>query len=310
MTPYPYRSELQFIADNCNPVRMRSIFQSQRQGKALYDAEGSDDKVKVSTLSIRPDLRALWYEAVDAEENCPCMVFYHGGGWVYQAASYLFLYARRFTAALRCRTVFVDYRLGPKHRFPAAVFDAFDTYRYILDHATALCVDPQRLFVYGDSAGGNLAAAVCLMARDKGLTPPCCQMLIYPVTDHRMETESFKEYVDTPMCSARSMRLFYRLYLGRFRRVPPELLPYLSPAEAKNHANLPPAYIETAHFDPLREEGRAYAETLRAAGVAAVFRQTEGTMHGYEEAHHTEYVDSLIQGRIAYLQELLYKNIP
>ena len=306
MTPYPYRSELQYIADNCNPVRLRSIFASQRDGKALYDAETSDDAVKVSTLSIRPDLRALWYESRFADENSPCMVFYHGGGWVYQAASYLFLYARRFTAALRCRTVFVDYRLGPKHRFPAAVDDAFDTYRYILHHAENLSIDPKRIFVYGDSAGANLAAAVCLMARDKGLPLPCCQMLIYPVTDYRMNTESFRQYVDTPMCSARSMRLFYRLYLGRFRRVPPHLLPYLSPAQAKSHRGLPAAYIEAAFFDPLRDEGKAYAQTLRDAGVDAVFVQTEGTMHGYEEAYHTEYIDSLIQNRIAYLQNLLY----
>ncbi len=306
MTPYPYRSELQFIADNCNPVRLRSIFASQRQGKALYEAEASDEAVKVSMLSIRPDLRALWYEARDAGENCPCMVFYHGGGWVYQAAPYLFLFARRFTAALHCRTVFVDYRLGPKHRFPAAVYDAFDTYRYVLDHAAELSVDPRRTFVYGDSAGANLAAAVCLMARDKSLPSPACQMLIYPVTDHRMQTESIREYVDTPMCSARSLWLFYRLYLPRLGKVPPELLPYLSPAEAKSHAGLPPAYIETAQFDPLRDEGKAYAGLLRSAGVEAVFRQTEGTMHGYEEAYHTAYVEGLLQDRIAYLKNLLY----
>ena len=133
------------------------------------------------------------------------MIFIHGGGFAYQAAPHHFSLARRFAKKLNCKVFMVDYRLAPKYKFPQAPNDSFTCYRWILDHAGQLKIDKSTIVICGDSAGGNLATVVSIMARDKEIQLPCAQVLLYPVTDRRMHTESMKQYADTPMCNTKDM---------------------------------------------------------------------------------------------------------
>jgi acetyl esterase/lipase len=206
-------------------------------------------------------------------------VFFHGGGFILAAAPHHYALAREYASRARCRVVFPDYRLAPKHPFPAAAHDCADTYCWTLQNAETLRIDPTRVAVGGDSAGGDLAAVTAQMARDLGWTRPVFQLLIYPVTDRRMQTASAKAFRDTPLWNTALSEKMWRFYLPDAGDEP---VCYASPIEAASFADLAPAYVEVADFDALRDEGIAYAQALRNAGVPTELRRTKGTPHGFE----------------------------
>lgn len=232
-------------------------------------------------------------------DNAPCLVYCHGGGFVMEAAPGHYALAAEYALGARCKVLFVRYRLAPKHAFPTSVQDCFAAYQWARQNADALGVDPARIAVGGDSAGGCLAAAVCLMARDKGAQLPRFQMLIYPALDRRMQTASMRLYPDTPMWNARLNEKMWRWYL-------PESLTmdatYASPAEAATLAGLPDAYIETAEFDCLRDEGIAYAEALQSVGCTVELNETSGTMHGFDGVGNSPTVRACVKRRVSALQ--------
>jgi acetyl esterase len=208
----------------------------------------------------------------------PALVHFHGGGWV---AGDLDLYDRPARALARHTghaVVLVDYRRAPEHRFPAPLDDCCAATRWVVEHAPELGLDPARVGVSGDSAGGNLAAAVCLRLRAGSGPSPAGQVLIYPVTDHAMDTPSYRAYAEGYGLSAAAMRWNWRQYLAR-----PEdgADPLASPLRAADLAGLPPAVVYTAELDPLRDEGERYAARLRAAGVPVVLRRWAGLVHGF-----------------------------
>ena len=209
----------------------------------------------------------------------PCLVFFHGGGFIMPAAPHHYTLAREYAERARCRVVFPDYRLAPKHPFPAAAHDCADAYRWTAAHADELQIDPNRIAVGGDSAGGDLAAAVSQMARDLGWPAPVFQLLIYPVTDRSMQTETAKQFRDTPLWNTALSEKMWAWYLPR---EPEEPVCYAAPIEAASFAGLPAAYVEVADFDALRDEGLAYADALEKAGVPVTLRRTKGTPHGFE----------------------------
>ncbi len=178
--------------------------------------------------------------------------------------------------------VSVDYRLAPEHRYPAAVDDCFAALRAVADNATALGVDPERIAVAGDSAGGNLAAVVSLLARDAGGPALRAQVLIYPVTDFAFDTPSYRENGEGYLLTGASMRWFWRHYLGDEEERGAE--PRASPLRERDLAGLPPATVITAEFDPLRDEGEAYAGRLRAAGVPTRCIRYPGAIHDFVRA--------------------------
>ena len=194
-----------------------------------------------------------------------------------------------------------DYRLAPKYKYPTAPNDAFDTYCWLRTQADTLGIDKNRIAVCGDSAGGNLAAVVCLMAADNGVPAPIAQMLLYPVTDHRMMTESMKKYPDTPLCNSRDIVKYYAMYLPK-GNLPH--LPYLSPLLADSLTGLPPAYVEVAEFDCLHDEGLAYAEALHKAGVLVQCHEVKGSMHGYDIATDSQLVKELLARRVSFFNSL------
>ncbi len=211
-------------------------------------------------------------------ENRPLIVYFHGGGWTIGDLDTCESVCRFLAASVPATVLAVDYRLAPEHPFPAAVEDALAAYRWAAANNTRLGVDPARIAVAGDSAGGNLAAALSLLAHRDGGPAPTMQVLIYPVTDAVGGQRSRDEFADGFLLTKADMDWFEQHYL------PPKVDradPRVSVLRADDLAGLPPAYIATAGFDPLRDEGEDYAERLRQAGTEVILRRHPGLIHGF-----------------------------
>src|SRR5690606_14612053 len=219
-------------------------------------------------------MRIYREEGVDAI-SAPALVFYHGGGWVFGDLDTHDVVCRTIARAARVVVLSIDYRLAPEHAYPAAVEDAYASFQWIVTHARDLGIDLSKLAVGGDSAGGNLAAVVSLMARDTGVTL-AGQMLIYPVTDLSREHPSYGEVANVPL-TGETMRWFKRHYLDDTDAHDWRICPLL----ADSLEGLPPAVVMTAGHDPLRSEGDAYAQRLQEAGVQVTHVRYDGQIHGF-----------------------------
>ncbi len=206
-------------------------------------------------------------------------LFFHGGGWVIGSLETHDHMCRYLAYGAGCIVVSVDYRLAPEHKFPAGLEDCIAATRWAAENAESLGGDPARLAVVGDSAGGNLAASVALALRDSDRKITLSlQVLIYPAVDFTAENQSKEENGDGYLLTRQSTETFADLYLpDRAARTDPRASPQL----AKYHIDLPRTWIQTAEYDPLRDEGRAYAETLAKAGVAVEYKCYAGMVHGF-----------------------------
>ncbi len=208
----------------------------------------------------------------------PVLVYFHGGGWVIGDLDTHDVLCRQLSVAAGAAVVSVDYRLAPEHAFPAAVDDCVAATRWVRAQAAALGLDPARLAVGGDSAGGNLAAVVCMALRDAGEAQPAAQLLIYPATDQRALAPSHTANGQGYLLTSDSIRYYRSRYL-------PEPLQWsdwrASPLLAADHSRLPPALVLTAGYDPLRDEGRQYADALSAAGNRVQYLCFERQVHGF-----------------------------
>jgi acetyl esterase len=208
------------------------------------------------------------------------LVYFHGGGWVIGNIETHDATCRQLAAGAGCVTISVDYRLAPEHKFPAGPEDCYAATKWVSDNARSLNVAQDRIAVGGDSAGGNLAAVVALMARDRGGPKLAFQLLIYPATDCADDTPSQHEFAEVSpdyLLSRADMEWFWGHYLGPGDKSNPMACPAL----AKSLANLPPAFVLTAEVDPLRDEGEAYAEAMRTAGVNVTLKRYNGVCHGF-----------------------------
>jgi acetyl esterase len=209
----------------------------------------------------------------------PALVYYHGGGWVIGDLDTHDVQCRQTAAEAGIVVVAVDYRLAPEHKFPAAIDDAWAATRWVVAHGSELAIDSRRIAVGGDSAGGNLAAVVALMARDAGNAPAITlQVLTYPVTDLSSESKSYGDFADGYMLTRDSMRWFKNHYLKSSSDADDWRA---SPLRAASLAGLPPALIITAGFDPLRDEGAAYAARMTEAGGSVDYVCYGGMVHGF-----------------------------
>jgi acetyl esterase len=207
----------------------------------------------------------------------PCLVFYHGGGWVIGDLDSHDVVCRKLADEGELIVISVDYRLAPEHKFPAAVDDAIEAAKWIAANAKRLGIDASRLMVGGDSAGGNLAAVVAIAARDGNGPAIAGQLLIYPATDFAMAHPSHSEPETSLLLTHSVIRWFSNHYLGDA-----DINDWrASPARAKTLAGLPPAYVLTAGADPLRDEGDEYARRLKEAGVPVTHRTFPGQFHGF-----------------------------
>lgn len=286
------------------PLHKATIPVMQKLMGLLFTRERSTADVTVEWKVIPVDggtIRALWYCPNGVGEHAPCLLYYHGGGFVLPAAPYHYSLPKEYAQRAHCKVLFVDYRLAPRFPFPTAPEDCYSAYVWAAANAGDLSIDTSRMAVAGDSAGGALATVVCLMAKERGQLMPCGQMMMYPVTGIGMETESMKKYTDTPMCNSRDAEKYDKLY-----RPDPSAgkLEYASPIQAESLAGLLSAYIETAEFDCLRDGGILYAERLRKFGVPVELHNTEGTMHGFDIVLDSPIVRNCVDRRTAFLKKI------
>ena len=213
-----------------------------------------------------------------AGQKLPALVFFHGGGWVIGDLDTHDVLCREFSNGAGCAVFAIDYRMGPEHPFPAAIDDAIAATRHFSGHAADYNIDATRMAVGGDSAGGNMSAVVALAVRDAGGPKLKYQLLIYPATDQRMRHPSHKSNGAGYLLTRELIEYFRGHYL-------PDAKHYedwrASPLLAKDLSGLPPAYVLTAGFDPLVDEGREYADRLAAAGVEVEYRCFDDMVHGF-----------------------------
>ncbi len=206
------------------------------------------------------------------------VVFFHGGGWVIGSIETHDAYCHALAKLSHCLVASVEYRLAPEHRYPAAAEDAYAATFWLSENAGGIQVDPRRIAVCGDSAGGNLAAVTSLMARDRGDPEIAFQVLIYPVTDFNFDTASYRNNGDGYLLTRDLMIWFWRHYIEDEETA---RQPYASPLRAEDLRGLPGALVLTAEFDPLLDEGEEYARRLETAGVPVILRRYEGLIHGF-----------------------------
>lgn len=208
----------------------------------------------------------------------PALVYFHGSGFTVNNIEIADAPHRALANRTGCVVVAVNYQKAPEHKFPVPFDDAFAAVAWVHEQAAILGVDPEKIGVGGDSAGGTLAAAACLRARDEHGPPIAFQLLVYPATDRRFDLPSMQDNAEGYLLTTAAMRWFWTQYLTG----PADAdLPYACPARASDHSNLPPAIVLTAEFDPLRDDGERYAALLRRAGVVVVLRRYEGMIHGF-----------------------------
>jgi acetyl esterase len=213
-----------------------------------------------------------------AAVNLPILVVFHGGGWVIGSAEQYDGIARWFANASGAVVVSVDYRLAPEHPYPAPLDDCFTALKWAAAHASEIGGDASRIAVGGDSAGGNLAAVCALLARDAGGPALALQALVYPVCDVDFETASYVANAEGYVLDRDQMQWFFDCYTTG--QVDPADW-HVSPLRAADLAGVAPAVVLTAEYDPLRDEGKAYADRLRAAGVAVEYRCFDGMIHSF-----------------------------
>lgn len=232
----------------------------------------------------------------------PALVYYHGGGFVFKHAPSHFDNVARYAREANCVVVFVDYRLAPKHPFPAGFNDCYAALQWVVANTDQLGIDKQRIAVGGDSAGGTMAAAAAQKAMQKDGIKLCGQMLIYPCTDSNGKWPSFTAFANVPPFKALSNDTLWNCYLGHpLADGTPQ---YAAPLQG-DVSGVAPAYVETAEFDPLLDQGNAYAQALLAKGIEVSMNATKGTPHGFDLiAAKSEISKAAVTSRIQFLRKI------
>ena len=272
----------QAAAAGRSPLRNQTVEESRAVMRSMLPVRGPGPEVeRVDDRRIPgPEgdipIRVYWPQG---DGPFPILIWFHGGGWVLGDLDTADSTCRSLTAKAGAVVVSVDYRLAPEHPYPAGVDDAYAAAWWVLSHATDLGGDPWRIAVGGDSAGGNLATVTALQVKRKGGPKFCFQLLVYPVTDSSMSQLSYRDNGEGYQLTADAMRWFYHLYLGDRDHEDPLVSPLY--ASVEDLVALPPALVITAEFDPLRDEGEAYGQLLKDAGVAVQVSRYDGQIHGF-----------------------------
>jgi acetyl esterase len=248
-----------------------------------------------------PDVPVRIYRPAHTSAALPALLFLHGGGFVVGSVDGEDAQAREIAAEADTVVVSVEYRLAPEHPFPAGLDDCYLALCWLAKHTAELGVDPGRIGVGGGSAGAGLSAAVALLARDRGGPALCMQFLGIPELDDRLDTPSMQLYTDTPIWHRPNAELSWHFYLAG-----QDATPYAAPARARDLSGLPPAYVDVCEFDPLRDEGLAYAQRLSQAGVPVELHMYPGTFHGSSLVTEAAVSRRMAADRIAAIRRLLH----
>lgn len=262
-------------------------------------------KIKKISIAAADGYRIPVYQMtpINAAATRPVVLYYHGGAFALTWASLHWKSCEKYALATGATVLLVDYRLGPRYVFPTPLDDCYAALAWVRSNAAAEGFDTSRIAAMGDSAGGYFAAAVAQQALDRG-QPITAQALIYPALDSDCKTWSATEFREAPIWNSESNRRMWVMFLKNVSRNEAEP-PYASPGHREDLSNLPPAYVETAEFDPLRDEGMAYADGLSAAGVEVVTNYTMGTVHGYEMSRNNPAVAASMEQRCEFLKRVL-----
>ncbi len=288
------------------PIRNAKIagWMGSKMKPPRWVCKNSDCEASVTVEAVKSydgkSFSVFLIEPHGLDELCPCLVYCHGGGFFFEGAGYHYRLAKQYALECKCRVIFVQYRLAPKNPHPTPAEDCYAALQWTFENAQRLRIDKEKIAVGGDSAGGALAAAVCQMARDRGTHMPLFQLLIYPVTDRRMDYSSCRNYTDTPMWNA---KLSVKMWQGYVQEENATNIAYASPMEAASLEHLSTAYVETAEFDCLHDEGIAYANALKNAGVNVTLNETHGTMHGFDIVEKAQITKAAVMARIEFMKK-------
>jgi acetyl esterase len=250
------------------------------------------------------------YSPADQDGPLPGLVYIHGGGFIVGSAEMFSGDAERIAAEVGAVVVSVDYRLAPEHPFPAPIEDCYAALTWTAESASELGIDPSLLAIGGESAGGGLAAGTALLARDRGGPALCFQFLGIPELDDRLDTPSMRAYHDTPLWHRPAAEFSWDSYLGGTGiRGTEGVSPYAAPARAEDLSGLPPAFVMTCQFDPLRDEGIDYAQRLAQAGVPTELVLYPGTFHGSSLVRDAAVTQRMTEDQIAALRRALHAKV-
>jgi acetyl esterase len=263
--------------ETMTPAEARvAVLGSKDLGGEPEDVDGVDKRFIPGPTA---DLPVWIYRPVrGGARPLPGLIYFHGSGWVVANIGVCDSFSRSLANRTGCVVVAVNYQKAPEHKFPVPLDDCYAATRWVFDNASALGLDRGRIGVIGDSAGGNLAAAVTLRARDENGPQLAYQVLIYPAVQYGWDTPSALANAEGFLLQRASMEYFWNHYVRNPRD---GMNPYCSPLVAEDHSGLPPALIVSAEFDPLCDDGRNYADKLAAAGVSVKFRLYKGMIHGF-----------------------------
>ena len=276
LSPIPIEDTTPAIAKAAPTISTAVKAVALKEGKPTPPFTGTTQDFKIPVGGgVEVDARA-YIPAGDGP--FPTVLYIHGGGWVIASLEAYDASPRALCEMTKCVFISTNYRLAPEYKFPTAHDDTMQAYKWVLDNAGKYKGDPKKVAVAGESAGGNMAASICLEAKNQHIQMPVHQLLVYPVTNYNFTTESYKENEQTKPLSAEGMQWFFKYYLAQ----PSDgNNPRLSILQATDFKGLPPATVIGAEIDPLRSEGMAYAEKLKAAGVPVTYQLYKGVTHEF-----------------------------
>jgi len=301
---YPYHDDFRYLGkfsfDSMGSVRinfmnfiLNAAYKLNRFDKKIkkktYTIEGYKSKIKVDVLSPKNN-----------KEDLPCLLYAHGGGFVFDILPYHLYACSLYALQANCKVIIPHFNLASKAPFPEGLEDCYKTFEWVLENSTKLGIRNDSFALAGDSAGGCLTASLTLLLRDRKQCSPKLQMLIYPVTSNRLNTESMEKFAHAPVWNAKNAHdSWNKYYLKGYATLPK----YAAPLEEADLNDLPSAYVELAEFDCLNSEGRLYAERLSAAGVKVELNPTQGTVHGFDLNRKSSITQAAFKKRIEVLNK-------
>lgn len=286
--------------ENITPEEFRAYYLQQNSMSSEFPSsiDWKDHKVEVedSTITVRE------YFSNSISDKSAALVYFHGGGWVIGDLETHHQLTGLLCEKLDARIFSVDYRLSPEFKFPIPLEDCEKAYEWVINNSDSLNVDKNKISAGGDSAGGNITAALCLKRRDEGKVLPKMQLLFYPVTDLHLKKDSIDECAEGFFLTKEAMIWFRKHYLNSLEEIHN---PLVSPLLSEDLSGLPPAIVSTAGFDPLRDEGDEYANKLLSSGNKVFHQENEGFVHGFANMSYIPGVPEALDEICLNLKEMM-----
>lgn len=287
--------------ENKKPLFLPALFSlSNKRSKKYLSEIDLPDNVNITPVTIsvynKDEISVKIYTPKNSNPD-QALIYCHGGSFSFIEAPYQVNLCIDYAVKTPCKVISVDYRLIPKHPFPTALEDCYSAAKWVHDNAQALGINQDKIAIGGDDSGAALAAGVTFLNREREAFNIAFQMLIQPITSMKMNTQSMKQYNNTPMWNSKLNKKMWHHYLKDAKDTK-----FAAPLDMDNHDNLPDAYIEVAEFDCLRDEGIAYASVLERSNINVELNMTEGTVHGYDVIENSEVTIDNKDKRIKALQ--------